>query len=116
MPTNIYQELKDGDHNEPISEENLFSSSVIAFYVSLTKEKPGKISFASAPLTEILGWSQNEVLGNNINIVMPYFMREDHDEILQNHLKQPFIDIEHSKMYKDIDTFILEKSGNYFAL
>jgi PAS domain S-box-containing protein len=108
----LYHHYANADSDDPLSEDTLLSSNILAFYVALPKDRQGKITYVTSSLTENLGWNQNEVLGHNINMVMPNFMKDQHDQIIARHSKGQSDGTANSKMYKNLESFVLEKSGN----
>ena len=80
--------LRDFDSSamEEILEEDLILSKTINFYISMNKDKIGRILYASDNINSLLGYNQKDTIGKNINSLMPTLYAEQHDNFLYRHL------------------------------
>ena len=80
-------------------------------HASLTKENPGEILKLSSNFEELTGWGADNILGRNVNILMPHFMASSHHRLLLNHLKNLQIGRSSTRMYKTLKSYIMHRSG-----
>lgn len=108
--------LKNQLHEEDtqINESNLTSQKNVILSASMSRDKLGKIIYASSNITEIIGWSQRDIIGNNVSLLMPPSFREKHNQILQKHIEENLDQNKKSKMYRNLDSTILSKKGQSF--
>jgi len=78
----------EGKKPSSITEANLILPDTMTFYVSMTKEKLGKIQYVSSNVETVLGYSARELLGKNINILMSHSLAKDHDKAINQHIQQ----------------------------
>ena len=80
--------LRDFDSSamDEIFEEDLILSKTINFYISMNKDKIGRILYASDNISSLLGYNQKDTVGKNINSLMPTLYAGQHDNFLYKHL------------------------------
>ena len=71
-----------------ISELDLVSSQLMSFYISMSKERAGKILYVSENIEEFLGYVQQEIIGKNLDYLMPPHLVGRHDAYLHKHLEE----------------------------
>ena len=52
--------------------------------VSIEQLSIGKIVKTSRNIFEVFGWKEKDLIGNNINILMPRTMQDEHDYLIRN--------------------------------
>jgi len=77
----------------------------------MNKENPGRVLKVTANLMELTGWLPYEIINNDINLLMPEFMANDHPDVLLSHLKNLYANEKSERMHQTLNTFILHKSG-----
>ena len=73
---------------EEVTKYDLFSSQLISIYVSMTKEKIGRILYISDNVQSHLGLQSRDIIGKNLNTLLPPTFAEKHDQVLLKHLEQ----------------------------
>ena len=82
--------------------ENIFPSSHFQFMIiSLDKSSIGNILKISSDFSGKIGYTSNELIGHNLSILIPSFLKEEHQKIIENLLKEEiyFIDKPKSKKF-----------------
>lgn len=69
------------------SSDILFADETVVLHVSGNKETEGKIVKSNQGLAKIFGYSKTEVVGHNINILMPSLFAKRHTEFLEKFFK-----------------------------
>ena len=100
----------DNSNNNIYNIENLFPSSHFQFIIiSLDKNNFGNILKISSDISGKIGYSSEELIGHNLNILMPNFLKEEHNKILKKIIKEGNFFDENQKMNK-LCVFIKTKS------
>ena len=71
-----------------ISELDVVSSRLMSFYISMSKERAGKILYVSENIEESLGYRQQEIIGKNLDYLMPPHLVGKHNGYLHKHLDE----------------------------
>ena len=71
---------------ERIVNKKIDDAGDIIFYMSVSRERLGRILYVSRNIYEELGWLQADVINQNIKKVQAPFIKEKHDQILLNHI------------------------------
>jgi len=94
---------KDPDQeNAPLNDANFFSSKNMSFTMSMSKEKLGRVLYMSPNVPELIGWTKYDVIGHNINRLLPNDLKEKHNVILQKHLQGLTTHTRKPKMYRNL--------------
>lgn len=104
----FYADLIDRE-DAPALTKNLISPDHIIITASMSKGQLGRVTYASSNITNSLGWTQYDLVGRNINVLMMPFMREKHGQVMAKHLEASNPSAQFSKT---TGTYILTK-GHY---
>jgi hypothetical protein len=74
-------------NNDPEKEKYGDNSVSGVIIISGERSNVGVIKYCNTKITELIKYSPHELLGQNINIVMPKFIGSMHDDILMNYLE-----------------------------
>ena len=97
-----------------ITEANIILSDTITFYISMTKEKIGKIQYVSSNIENVLGFTSEELTGKNISTLMPISFTKEHDLILSRHLQQTkTLD---RKSFSRVSGYVKNQKGFYLPM
>ena len=78
--------------------ENIFPSSHFQFIIlSFDKNSIGNILKISSDFSGKIGYTSEELIGHNLSILMPSFLKDEHQKILENLLKEGNYFIENQK-------------------
>ena len=81
--------------------ENIFPSSHFQFIiVSLDKSSIGNILKISSDFSAKIGYTSEELIGHNLSILLPSFLKDEHQKIIENLLKEEIYFIENLKSKK----------------
>ena len=104
----IYRANEDG-----FVESTLTYPNVICIHACINRESPGKVLKVTSNIIDLLGRVPQELIGQNVSLIMPEFMAQNHQKILVNHLKSLYHNNNKPvRMHQSIPTFILHKSGH----
>ena len=92
-----------------ITEENMYYADTIVCHVSMAKEKLGKISSISSNVADKLGYGRRELIGKNINSLMPSEIGEAHDKLLYQYVNRTEMSID--KIHRNINSYVRTKKG-----
>ena len=98
------------NYESGITEDSLYLPGTITLAISMSKERIGRITFASENITTLLGFRRDELLGKNVNMLMFPLLRSKHDEILSKHLSK-IEKYEKKDFYYTFTSFISTKKG-----
>ena len=97
-----------------ITEANLNLPDTITFYVSMTKEKIGRIQYVSSNVESVLKFSSEKLIGKNINILMSPSLAKDHDKALSQQIQRTkSLD---GKNYKMVSGYVKNRQGYYLPM
>ena len=71
-----------------ISEQDVTSSQLISLYLSMSKERTGKILYASENIEKSLGYKQQDIINKNLDYLMPPHLVGKHNEYIRKHIEQ----------------------------
>jgi len=71
----------------PMNQLRLNGDDNMIFYISMSKEKLGRIRYASYSVHKELGWTPQELVGRNIKDLQPTYIKERHDMILHQYIE-----------------------------
>ena len=94
------------------SNEEMFQKSTAIIHISGNQESAGRIIEVNNSLTEVFGYSRQEVIGNNIKTLMPTIIGNSHDSFLRNY----FICGKNKILFKTSMLFGKDKDGFAFHL
>src|SRR5690606_4359045 len=75
-------------------------------------DKNGRISLVNSMIETMFGYSREELIGANIDILVPERFRGHHPEVRQNYIKQPVS----RAMGQGRDLYALNKRGEEFPV
>ena len=76
------------DFNDILNIDEIKSSNELQFIIASGKnDNFGKILKISSNFAGILGYNDVQLLGNNFDILLPDFLREEHDKLLKNKIR-----------------------------
>lgn len=110
-PPIAYNKKNLSEDELPLNKTNLFGSRNIILTASMARDKLGKVLYASHNITELIGWTQHDILGSNVNLLIQPQYRELHNQILTRHIENKFDPKRKSKLYQNIQTFVVNKDG-----
>ena len=90
--------------------EDLMSPEIVSLYVSVTKDKLGKVLYASNNVSSILGYHPEELKEKPIDLLMPPSIAEKHRDILLRYLEKS--KTSEARDYVSIVSYIRTKKGN----
>ena len=94
-----------------LTNSSLYDERNITIHASMSKERLGKILYVSPNIAESIGFQHQNLVGKNVNVLMPSFTQENHNQILIEHLNKVG-DVQSTTMlYSNIDTFVLNRDG-----
>ena len=88
------------------TQENLYCHDTMILKVTMSKEKLGKVLYASSNIQYVLGFQPSELIEKNINTIMPSSFREPHNQILEKYLLH---EKNKKHQYVSINSYILNK-------
>jgi len=94
-----------------ISEDNIYLNDTVTFYVSMSRERTGRIQYASSSAVQVLGYTNEELMGKNINVLMSPLIAKDHEHLLNRH--RDISKMLHSKNHYNISAYVRNKCGYY---
>jgi len=107
-----YYTLDRDNIGEEITNLNLYNERNITMHISMSKERLGRITYVSPNVAETLGFQQQNLVGRNLNVLVPGFMQETHNKLLVDHLNRVSDIKKTSRLYTNIDVALLSKAGN----
>ena len=97
------------DYAQDITENDLVSPKVLSFYISMARERLGRILYASENSEPLIGFTQQDMISKNINFLMPPSIAEKHDQLVLRHLDRS--KASHAKNSYILDSYIKTKKG-----
>jgi len=89
-----------------ISKGHSFTQEAVII-IDGSKTTPGKITFASKTIQQVLGYTPESLFGKNVSIIMPKYFAERHDEFILDYLETG----ESSLMYNSKDLYAINDRG-----
>lgn len=94
------------------SSGTLFSDTTVVVHISGNKENSGRILKTNQGLTKVFGYNKTEVMGHQINILMPSLYARRHNEFVEK-----YFDTGHATVFNTERTFYgLHRNGFCFCI
>lgn len=71
-----------------INDSNVFSPQVVQVTISMNKESLGTVLSCSPTIQQVLGYPKANIIGKNINAIMPYVYANNHNEFLLRNIEE----------------------------
>ena len=78
---------QEGEEETKVTQNNLGDENNIFFWVSMDKRSLGIIRNVSDNVSGHLGWLPKELIGKNVNVMIPPFLQNKHHSFLLNHIE-----------------------------
>ena len=92
-----------------INNNDLISSKAFTLYVSMSREKFGKLLYASKNAQSLLEYENKDIVGKSINSFMTSSLAEKHNEIMLKHVDQS--KLSQAQDHLKIKGFLKKRSG-----
>ena len=78
---------KDSEFHPPdyVAHEDLYSSDLLTFHISMARERLGKILYVSDNIQNLLDYNQHTTIGLNLRTLLPRSFVDRHDYLLQRY-------------------------------
>jgi len=106
------EQIIKAENEKTFSNESLSGPATFTIHSTITKENPGTILRLSPNFDELTGWSATEILGHNVNVLLPPFIAYCHNRLLLNHIKRLYLGRNSKRMYTTLDTYFMHKEGH----
>lgn len=93
------------------TDDNLNEHGTLIINITMTQEKTGHISDISSHVQEVLGYPTQGVIGRNINTLIPWFIRDKHEEMIKLYLEGAKSLESFKLLGHKLNTFVLNQKG-----